>query len=72
MAQRTLLELRLWNPEAAPTHPSYGFADILDQEGDTVATVHAEEVDGHITVNVLIQCAPDEITVKTGEDSPRL
>lgn len=64
MAQRAPLELRLWNPDAAPTDSSYGYADILDQEGHTVAAIHAEEVDGHIILEILIQCSPDGITVK--------
>lgn len=69
MTQRASLELRLWDPEAAPTDTYYGYADIIDQEGDTVATIHSEEVDGHIIINVLTQCSPDEITVKTGNDA---
>lgn len=69
MIQRTPLELRLWNPDAAPTDPDYGYADIIDQEGDTVAAIHAEEVGGHFNINVLVQCAPDELTVNTEDDA---
>lgn len=67
MSQRAPLELRLWNPEATPTDPDYGYADILDQEGDTVTAIHVDEVDGHFIVNLLVHCGLDEITVKTRE-----